>query len=220
MPLRVLGVPLSRIVCVAPIVCVASIAFISGCVGRSVPDPKDAARTYAEAASRGNGDAIYEMMTESARKARSRDEVKRLVASERAELGEQGKALAAKDTRAEATARLRFRDGEETALELKDGKFWITSAGAVPGGARTPEEALDQLRRVVARRSYAGLMRVLSPSTRAAIEQDLRSLVGGLEHPETLPVQVSGDSANVNVTGGHHVRLKREGGVWRVDDFD
>ena len=31
------------------------------------------------------------------------------------------------------------------------------SAGALPGGARTPEEALDQLRRVLARRSYAGV---------------------------------------------------------------
>ena len=96
----------------------------------------------------------------------------------------------------------------------------MTSAGALPGGARTPEQALDQLRRVIARRSYAGLMRVLSPATRAAIEQDLRSLVDGLEHPETLPVQVTGDTALTNVPGGHRVRLKRDGGVWRVDDFD
>ncbi|HWL86690.1 MAG TPA: hypothetical protein VNO21_12860 [Polyangiaceae bacterium] len=199
---------------------VSLLLLLAGCAGRSVPDPKDAAKAYADAASRGNGDAIYEMMTESARKERSRDEVRRLVATERVELREQAQAFSAKDARAQATARLRFRDGEETALELKDGKFWVTSAGAMPGGARTPEEALDQLRRVVARRSYAGLMRVLSPGTRAAIEQDLRSLVSGLEHPESLPVQMSGDSATVNVTGGHHVRLKREGGIWRIDDFD
>jgi hypothetical protein len=63
-------------------------------------------------------------------------------------------------------------------------------------------------------------MRVVSPATRAAIEADLRSLVTGLEKPETLPVQVLGDSAQVTVPGGHHVRLKREGGIWRVDDFD
>jgi hypothetical protein len=44
--------------------------------------------------------------------------------------------------------------------------------------------------------------------------------VTGLEHPETLPVQVSGESATVAVPGGHHVRMKRDGGVWRVDDFD
>ncbi len=192
----------------------------AACGGHSVPDPKDAAKAYAEAAAKGNGDAIYDMMTESAKKERTRDDVKRLVASERQDLREQSQAFSAKDLRAEASARLRFRDGEETSLELKDGNFWITSAGAMPGGARTPEEALDQLRRVMARRSYAGLMRVLTPATRAAVEQDLRSLVTGLEHPETLPVQVSGDSATINVLGGHHVRLKREGGIWRVDDFD
>lgn len=201
----------------------ASLSFaliLTACTSSRVPDPKEAANDYASAAARGDADAIYEMMTASAQKARSKEDVRRLVADERAELAEQAKALSAKDARAESTARLRFDDGEEAALELKNGKFWVTSAGAVPGGARTPEEALDQLRRVVARRSYAGLMRVLSPATRVAIEQDLRALVSGLEHPDTLPVQISGDSATVLVPGGHHVRMKRDGGVWRVDDFD
>lgn len=191
-----------------------------GCASSHVSDPRGAAEEYAAAATRGDSEAIYEMMTESGRRARSREDVRRIVADERGELAEQAKAIQSRDARIEATARLRFEDGEESALDLRDGRFWVTSAGALPGGARTPEEALDQLRRVIARRSYAGLMRVLSPSTRAAIEQDLRSLVTGLEHAETLPVQVSGDSANVAVPGGHHVRLRREGGVWRVDDFD
>ena len=197
-----------------------AIALTTGCAPRTLPDPKAAADAYAAAASRGDADAIYAMMTSSAQKGRSRDDVRAIVASERAELAEQAKALSAKDARTSATARLRFDDGEETALELEGGHFFVTSAGALPGGARTPEEALDQLRRVVARRSYAGLMRVLSPATRAAIEQDLRALVTGLEHPETLQVQVTGDTASINVPGGHHVRLKRESGVWRVDDFD
>ncbi|MGH7295028.1 MAG: hypothetical protein ACRELB_08845, partial [Polyangiaceae bacterium] len=80
--------------------------------------------------------------------------------------------------------------------------------------------ALEQLRRVLARRSYAGLMRVLSPTTRAAVENDLRTLVDGLGEPGTLPVQTSGDTAVVKVPGGHQVKLKREAGVWRVEDFD
>ncbi len=191
-----------------------------GCAGQGVPDPRSAANDYAAAAARGDSDAIYGMMTASAQKSRSRDDVKKIVASEREELAEQAAALRSKDARAQATARLKFDDGEEAALDLHDGRFWVTSAGALPGGARTPEQALDQLRRVVARRSYAGLMRVLSPATRAAIEQDLRSLVVGLDKPDTLQIQVTGDNAVVNVPGGHHVRLKREGGVWRVDDFD
>jgi hypothetical protein len=192
----------------------------TGCASRSVPDPREAADAYAEAAARGDADAIYGMMTTSARRSRSPEDVKKLVAEQRTELAEQAKLVTAKGARVEATARLRYEDGEEAQLELRDGRFWVTSSGALPGGSRTPEQALDQLRRVLARRSYAGLMRVLTPSTRAAIEQDLRSLVTGLERPDTLPVAVTGDAATVTVPGGHSVKLKRDGGVWRVEDFD
>jgi hypothetical protein len=190
------------------------------CAAPGVPDPKAAAAEFGRAASKGDSDAIYGMMTERARKERSREAVRTIVSDERTELAEEGRALSANDARTEATARLRFADGEEAALELENGRFFVTSAGALPGGGRTPEEALDQLRRVLARRSYAGLMRVLSPATRAAVEQDLRALVSGLDHPETLPATLAGDTATVAVPGGHHVRLKRESGVWRVDDFD
>ena len=198
----------------------ACAAGTTACSGSSVPDPRSAADEYASAAAKGDADAIYAMMTTSAQKARSKDDVRKLVAEQRGELADQAKQVTAKDARVEATARLRYEDGEEAHLELRDGKFWITSSGALPGGSRTPEQALDQLRRVLARRSYAGLMRVLTPQTRAAIEQDLRSLVNGLERPETLHVQITGDVATVTVSGGHTVKLKRDGGVWRVDDFD
>jgi hypothetical protein len=191
-----------------------------GCSQSAVPDPRSAAEEFAEAATKGDANAIYDMMTTSAQKSRSREDVKQLVSEQRSELAEQAKSLTTKGTRVEATARLRYEDGEEAQLELRDGRFWITASGALPGGSRTPEQALDQLRRVLARRSYAGLLRVLTPATRAAIEQDLRGLVTGLERPETLHVDVNGDGAQVTVPGGHSVKLKREGGVWRVDDFD
>ncbi len=196
------------------------IATCVGCGSGSIPDPKEAAQEYAQLAQRGDGAGIYDLMTTEGRKARTRDDVKKIVETERQELVEQAKVMTAPSTRVQATARLRFDDGEETALELRGGRFWVTAAGALPGGAHTPEAALDQLRRVVARRSYAGMLRVLTPRTRAMIEQDLRSLVDGLENSETLAVHVTGDSASVIVPGGHHVRLKREGGVWRIDDFD
>jgi hypothetical protein len=197
-----------------------ALVLVAGCGASSVPDPRSAADQFADAAARGDSDAIYEMMTDEARAARTREDVGRIVKDEKAELAEEAKLVSEKDARIEATARLRFDDGEEAALELKEGQFRVTSAGALPGGAKTPEEALDQLRRVVARRSYAGLMRILSPSTRTAIERDLRALVDGLDHPATLNVNVTGDTAAVVVPGGHEVRLRRDGGVWRVENFD
>jgi hypothetical protein len=205
----------SGIAILAVISCAAA-----ACGESSVPDPRSAANEFADAAARGDSDAIYDMMTDEARAARTRADVGKIVKDEKAELAEEAKVVSEKDARVEATARLRFEDGEEAALELKEGQFRVTSAGALPGGAKTPEEALDQLRRVVARRSYAGLMRVLSPTTRAAIERDLRALVDGLDHPSTLNVNVTGDTAVVVVPGGHEVRLRRDGGVWRVENFD
>ncbi len=193
---------------------------LAACGGSSVPDPRSAALEFADAAARGDADSIYDLMTDEAKATRTREEVRKIVNDERAELADEAKVVSQKDARIEATARLRFDDGEEVALELKDGEFRVTAAGALPGGSKTPQEALDALRRVIARRSYAGLMRVLSPATRTAIEKDLRSLVEGLEHPATLEVNVAGDSAQVAVPGGHSVRLKRESGIWRVEDFD
>jgi len=63
-------------------------------------------------------------------------------------------------------------------------------------------------------------LRFVSAATRSSMENDLRSLVDGLDEPGTLDVKVSGDEAQVPVPGGHHVKLKRDGGVWRIEDFD
>lgn len=192
----------------------------ASCIASQVPDPRDAARAYAAAAARGDVDALYSMLSTTSQRELSKADVGRVIATDRDELADQGRALMTSDLRVEATARLRFADGEEAALDLRGGRYGVAAAGALPGGARTPEEALDQLRRVLARRSYAALMRILSASTRAAVESDVRSVVDGLSKAAALPVQVSGDAAVVVVPGGHQIRLKREAGIWRVEDFD
>jgi hypothetical protein len=195
-------------------------AALSACAASSVPDPKAAAQAYAGAAARGDTGELYAMLSTTSKAPRSKEDTMKMLVDERGELAAQGKELGGPDVRVEATARLRYADGEEAALELRAGRYWVTSSGALPGGGRTPEEALDELRRVLARRSYAGLMRMLSPATRAAVENDLRSLVEGLSEPDTLPVKVNGETATVGVPGGHQVKLRRDGGVWRVEDFD
>ena len=192
----------------------------AGCSRSVVPDPRDAAREYAQAAERGDAEAVYAMLTAESKRTYGQEGTRRLVADTQAELKKQGKALASDATSVRATATVRFDDGEQALLEIQDGRFLVSSARALPAGARSPAQALEQLRRVLARRSYAGLVRVLSTETKSAVENDLRSLVSGLEEPETLDVKVTGDTAEVDVPGGHKVRLKRESGVWKVEDFD
>ncbi len=169
---------------------------------------------------RGDGDAVHALLTESSRRAHGVEGTRRLVADSKAELERQARAFGSVELSVRALATVRFDDGEEATLELRDGRFFVSSADALPAAAGTPAQALAQLRKVLARRSYAGLVRVLSSESRSAMESDIGSLVLGLEHPETLQVKTDGDSAEVEIPGGHKVRLKREAGVWKVEDFD
>jgi hypothetical protein len=115
---------------------------------------------------------------------------------------------------------VRYDDGERAVLDLEDGVFKVGSADALPSAPRTPAEALGALRKALARRSYPALVRVLSAETQTALESDWDALVRGLEDPETLDVRVQGDRAEVQLSGGHVVKLRRELGVWRIEDLE
>jgi hypothetical protein len=201
-----------------PVWLAAVSALIGGCGGASLPDPREAARAYAEAVNRGDAEAVHALLTRDARRGLGRDGTRRLVSAERTELGRQARALLGPDLSVEATATIPLADGSEVELAFEDETFRVASAETLPSAARTPSEALEGLRRALGRRSYPALLRVLSAESRRALESDMRSLVTGLADPSSLDVRVTGDRAEVEIPGGHAVTLKREGGIWRVDD--
>jgi hypothetical protein len=185
-----------------------------------MPDPKDAVSAYAAAVAEGNAGRVHALLSERSRRAIREADVAKMMSDAKAEIVEQAASFTGPGATVRATARVRYPDGEDATLDLEDGKFRLTAADGLPGAARSPEQALEQLRRALARRSYAGLLRALSPQVRGALDNDVRSLVDGLGRPDGLGVQVSGDSAAVQLPGGHHVRLRRDGGIWTVEDFD
>jgi len=192
----------------------------AGCAAARMPDPKVVAMQYAEAARAGDSERIYALLSQQSQRDFGRQGTRQLVLQSKPELARQAAALLAPGARVEALAEIRFDDGESALLELEGGAFRLSSLGTVPSQARSPAEALGDFRRALARRSYPALLGVLSLETRGALEGDLRSLVEGLENPETLDVKVSGDNAVVVVPGGHQVKLRREAGIWRIQDFD
>jgi hypothetical protein len=198
-----------------------SLVCAAGCTRvRTIPEPDAVVNAYVAALEKGDTEAIYGLMSEESRRAISKEELAKVVKDQRAELAEHAKALASEQRSIDAEAEIRFADGEIVGLDLEEGGFRVTAADGLPAAAKTPEQALSQLRKVLARRSYAGLLRVLSPRTRAAMENDLRTLVEGLNEPGSLRIEVVGDAATVTVPGGHQVKLRREDGIWHVDDFN
>ncbi len=192
-----------------------------GCaVSATVPPPEPTVAHYTDALKNADATALYGLLSAESKRAISKDELARILKEQRAELSAHAVELASTERSIDAHARIRYPDGEVVSLDLLGGKFRIAAADALPAAARTPSQALGQLRSVLARRSYAGLLRVMSPKTRAAMERDMRSLVDGLTEPEALQIDVIGDAATVTIPGGHEVRLRREDGVWHIDDFN
>jgi len=197
-----------------------ALALTAACARPAVPDPAPAVRAYAEAARRGDANRIYAMLSERSRRDLRPEDVQRLVAEQKRELSAQAAAVTGPHAALRAGAVVRYPDGETAALDLDNGQFRVGAAEGLPSLSRTPQQALEQLRKALARRSYPALLRALSPAVGSAIESDLRALVEGLTRPEELDVQVTGDTAVVRIEGGHSVRLRREAGVWRVEDFE
>jgi hypothetical protein len=197
-----------------------AMGLLSGCAGQRVPDPKVTARAYASAAQRGDAAAIYALLTPEGQRALGPLGTKQLVQESKSELGRTARAIQSDDARVEASAEARFSDGESATLVLENGRFFVDAASLLPARPRTPSQALSGLRRALARRSYPALMALMSSDSRGALESDMGALVSGLEHPETLDIQVNGDAAEVQLPTGHRILLKREAGIWRVLDFD
>lgn len=192
---------------------------LCGCERPRVADPASAVRAYTAAAARGDADALYAMLSKRSRRDLGREGTRKLVRETRAELRRSAAALEKPGVTVEAIAEVRYDDGERAVLELEDGLFKVGSADALPSSPRTPAEALGALRKALARRSYPAFVRVLSLETQSALESDFDALVSGLEDPETLDVRVQGDRAEVQLAGGHVVKLRRELGVWRIEDL-
>jgi hypothetical protein len=192
----------------------------AACASQRVPDPKVTVRAYASAAERGDADAIYALLTPEGQRALGQNGTRQLVAESKDELSRTARAIGSSGARVEASAEARFSDGESATLVLENGRFLVDAASLLPARPRTPSQALSGLRRALSRRSYPALLALMTADSRGALETDLGSLVSGLEHPETLDIQVNGDSAEVLLPTGHRVVLKREQGIWRVIDFD
>jgi len=200
---------------------VVSLLVGSGCASSaSIPDPKVAAEEYAAAAERGDSEALWAMLSKRSRATMSKAEVDKIVHDSKLELVDQAKDVRAASGAIVAVARLRFEDGSEASLTLKDGKFWVATTGMLSGGS-TPEEALAGLRDTLKRRSYPALLRLLTPALRAAVEAQLKGLVEALENPSALQIPPgAGEEVEVKLSNGHKVKLRREQGTWYVENFE
>jgi hypothetical protein len=190
------------------------------CAPKGLPDPRVAAQRWADAVRTGDEGVVYSMLTSASQRDQGRSGVKRLLAQHRAELQALARSTLTPNARIDTSAEVNFGNDRTARVVLEDGGFKVAAAAALPAAAASPRDALRELREVLARRSFAGLLRVLTRDTAQGLEASLRDLLDALEEPSTLEIELEGRRATARLPGGHTVQLEHEDGVWRVKDFD
>ena len=201
-------------------VALAATAVTAGCGSRALPDPRATVAEYRDAAARGDAATVHRLLSDAARVAYGPSGTKRLLEDARGEIVAQASSAAAPSSTVRAVAEVPYAGGERAIVDIESGRYRVSAASGLPSAARTPAQALADLRAALSRRSYAALVHLLSIETRQALERDLRALVEGLASTDALEVKVSGATAEVTIPGGRRVVLKREEGVWRIHDLD
>jgi hypothetical protein len=192
---------------------------VLACAG-SVPDPAPVAARFAEASRKGDHQAVYQLLSKQAQRCLGAERVKQLVTEQRSELANNANQLTAKTARTQVSIRARFVDGDTAMLAVEQGELRVESAAALPSHATTPQQALVELREVLSRRSYPGLLNVLTENSATGFEGQLQSLVEALGDAHSLQIEVKDERAVVTLPHGHSVELRKENGLWKVHDFE
>lgn len=196
------------------------LALCVGCTRESLPDPNLAVQRWSDAVQRKDPDAVYSLLTESTRQALGRDGVREVLERDARELAVAAQAAAAPSARLETLAQVSYADDRAATLVWENGTFKVGAFGALPAGATRPEDALRELREVLARRSFFGLLRVLTRDAGQSLDANLNSVIESLEDPASAEIEVDGQRATARLPGGHVVKLEREDGAWHIRDFD
>src|SRR5690606_1703006 len=124
---------------------------VVGCAGTQAAEPKSLVARMHDAAKRQDVDAFYASLDSAARASLSKQEVAALLKGANAEIVARLQALSETDAEVTQVASVRYVDGERSTLAFERGAYRVTSAGAFPSTARSPAEALGDLRRALAR---------------------------------------------------------------------
>ncbi len=190
------------------------------CVDREPADPRSVVREYRAAVERRDAQALHAMLTQRDRERLGRSGVRERLIEGGGEVQNSAVAVSSSDAVVRVEAEFTTPRGVPVSVVTQRGGYHVGAAGALPPRPVSPEQALALLRDALERRDYERLLRILSGASATSLEEELTSIADGLEDIDRLDIRVDGAAADVIVPGGHRVRLRREGDVWKVEDFE
>lgn len=201
---------------------VPALALLCACSSLNrVPHPDAVLQQYVEHIEGGELDAAYALLSEAQRQSMSLDEFRTAAQEHPEELASQVRELRRQMTEPiPVRAEIRLDSGDVATFQLHGGRWRIAEGAAGAVSLTSPTQTLRALRRALLRRSYRGVLRVLSREARAQVEDEIARIIEGIEDEESLTIEVTGNRARVIYDENHFLELQREDGEWMIVDMN
>jgi hypothetical protein len=210
-----------------------SLAFVSGCIGLRADDPEGVLHAYAHALEDGRADDAYRMLSEEARRGVSLEAFRRMVHDGSDDVREIGHALSRPTAPPLVTAKVTAPSGQEVDLVLESGT-WKVEATAIDLYAQdSPRHAVQGFVRALERKRYDVILRYVPDAHKEGLDaaklktaweghdkEEMDQVLAALK--QSLPgasIEETGESAQMPYGAGV-LKLVREHGLWKIEDFD
>ena len=188
-----------------------------GCTPQGALPPVSHVSQFAQAVEKADAERVHALLDAKSQRLVTVDGVRRMLEDGGEELRAWARAASGTDVDISVTS-----IHPVTTLELvkNDDGFSLVSDGFALRGGSSPVVTLSQLRNALEDRNEVALMLLLSRESLGRLERKLDGLASALQNVVANEVEVSVDRATVRLEAGHRVELRREGGVWKVQDFE
>jgi hypothetical protein len=208
-------------------------AALPACATAGSQDPESTLHAYARALEEGRAADAYRLLGDEARRGMSFEAFKKTLESNPDDAREIGRALERPTTPAVITATVTAPSGEALSLVWNGGRWKIEASALDLYRDDTPRHALEGYARALERKRYDVILRYVPDAHREGLDvaklktawegpdkDEIEQILAGLK--QALPagsIEVAGDRAQM-AYGAGVIKLVKEHGRWKVEDFD
>jgi hypothetical protein len=199
----------------------------------SSQDPESTLHAYAHALEEGHAEEAYRLLSDEARRGMSYESFKKTIESSPDDAREVGRSLSRPTTPAVITATVTTPTGETLELVWADGRWKIDASAIDLYRDDTPRHTIEGYVRALARKRYDVILKYVPEAHREGLDEaklktawegpdkdEIEKVLAGLK--QALPsgsIEETGDRAQM-AYGAGIIKLVREHGRWKIEDFD
>jgi hypothetical protein len=206
---------------------------LGGCFASTTRDPQSTLHAYARALEEGRAEDAYRLLSDDARRSLSFQAFKATIDGSPEEAKEIGRALDRSTAPAVITATVTAPSGEALELVWSHGRWTLDASAIDLYRDDTPRHTIEGYVRALERKRYEVILRYVPEAHREGL--DAAKLKAAWEGPDKEAIEVvllglkqSLPSATIEEVGDHAqmaygsgvMKLVKEHGRWRIEDFD